>query len=162
RAGVVIDLAPPADGDRPAEVGRDAAAGAVVRVAVDLAAVGDRHAAEADHDAAAVHPNRVVVADLAGGDVDVTPRLRRNPPAPETPRPGVDRGGGRLPVDRPPTDDRDGPGAGPRDVAHPNTADVPGRVAIDVAAAIDRHGAGGHRDAAALAVGGLVVTDGAT
>ncbi len=76
RAGVVVDLAAAAHGDRPEEVGGDPPAGALVGVPVDLAAVGDGHIAEPDDDPAAVHADGPVVADLATRDVDVALRHR--------------------------------------------------------------------------------------
>ena len=66
---------PSTDRDRPLEVGGDAAAGAVVGVAVDLTAVGDGHAAEQDDDPAAKHPDGLVVVHLAAGNDHIAGHL---------------------------------------------------------------------------------------
>src|SRR5262249_4825729 len=149
RAGVAADLAAAADRDRTAEVGGDAAAGAPVRVARDLTAVGDRHAAEANDNAAAVHADGVVVADLAGGDVAVAGALHPDPAAPEIPASGIAQCRGGVAVDGAATDHPHGVAAAQPDAPHADASLIKGRVAIDVTAAADEHAAGLHVDATA-------------
>src|SRR5262249_38215003 len=118
RAGVAADLAAAADGDLTAEVGGDAAAGAPVRVARDLTAVGDRHAAEANANAATVHADGLVVADVAGGDVDVAGALHRDPAAPEIPDARMDPCRGGVAVDGAVADHPHGVDAAQLDAPH--------------------------------------------